>query len=89
MLQTISGKLTYPFSEVARVNSSLSYRNDRTVFVSSDLANLVEPNRYKHWAIAKTEYVFDNTRNVDSRWNNSIAGVGPYTCRNRGTPKLR
>jgi hypothetical protein len=61
MLQTISGKLTYPFSEVARVNSSLSYRNDRTVFVSSDLANLVEPNRYKHWAIAKTEYVFDNT----------------------------
>lgn len=61
MLQTISGKLTYPFSEVARVNGSLSYRNDRTVFVSNDLANLNEPNQYKHWIIAKSEYVYDNT----------------------------
>lgn len=61
MLQTISGKLDYPFSEVARINGSLSYRNDRIVFVSSDLANLNEPNQYKHWAIAKAEYVFDNT----------------------------
>ena len=60
-LQTITGKLNYPFSEVARINGSISYRNDRTVFVSNDLANLIEPNQYKHWAIAKAEYVYDNT----------------------------
>jgi hypothetical protein len=61
LLHTVSGKLSYPFSEVARIDGSLSYRNDRTVFISTDLANLLRPTNFAHWGMAKTEFVFDNT----------------------------
>ena len=61
LLHTVSGKLSYPFSEVARIDGSLSYRNDRTVFISTDYANLLRPTNFAHWGIAKTEFVFDNT----------------------------
>ena len=61
LLHTVSGKLSYPFSEVARIDGSLSYRNDRTVFISTDFANLLRPTSFAHWGMAKTEFVFDNT----------------------------
>ena len=61
LLHTVSGKLSYPFSEVARIDGSLSYRNDRTVFISTDLANLLRPTSFAHWGMAKTEFIFDNT----------------------------
>jgi hypothetical protein len=61
MMHTVSGKISYPFSEVSRIVGSLAYRNDRTVYVSTDLANLVRKTSYNNWAVAKTEFVFDNT----------------------------
>lgn len=61
MLHTLSARASYPFNEVARLDGSIGYRNDRTVYLSSDLANLSRPNEFKHWATAKTEFVWDNS----------------------------
>ena len=61
LLHTVSGKLSYPFSEVARLDGSVSYRNDRTVYLATDLANLSQPRTFAHWGQVKTEFVFDNT----------------------------
>ncbi|MCB0819575.1 MAG: PD40 domain-containing protein [Bacteroidetes bacterium] len=61
MLHTLGGMVSYPFSEVARLSGSVNYRNDRTVYLSTDLANLNRPTVFTHWAMAKAEFVFDNT----------------------------
>ncbi|MCW3105305.1 MAG: hypothetical protein JWO09_3745 [Bacteroidetes bacterium] len=53
--------LKYPFTEVASLRGSLSYRNDRTVFLATDINNLKKPNEYENWGSAKLEYVYDNT----------------------------
>lgn len=53
--------LKYPFSEVASLRGSLSYRNDRTVFLATDINNLKKPNEYENWGSVKLEYVYDNT----------------------------
>ncbi len=53
--------LKWPFSEVASLRGTLSIRNDRTVFMATDLVNLKRLNEYQTWGGAKVEYVFDNT----------------------------
>jgi hypothetical protein len=53
--------LKYPFNEVASLRGSISYRNDRTVFLATDINNLKKDNEYENWGSAKLEYVFDNT----------------------------
>jgi len=60
---TLKYSLRYPFNEVASLRGSLSIRNDRNVFLSSDLQNLKKPNEFDNWAIGKIEYIFDNTLN--------------------------
>lgn len=51
----------WPFSEVASVRGNLMLRNDRTVYMATDLVNLKKPHDYQTWGGAKIEYVFDNT----------------------------
>ncbi len=53
--------LRWPFSDVSSVRGSVSYRNDRTVNLSTDVVNLGIPNRYQNWANVHMEYVYDNT----------------------------
>jgi hypothetical protein len=53
--------LKYPFSEVASLRGTITYRNDRTVFLATDVNNLKKPNEYENWGVAKLEYVYDNT----------------------------
>ena len=53
--------LKYPFNEVASLRGSVMYRNDRTLFMSTDINNLKKPNEYENWGSLKLEYVFDNT----------------------------
>jgi hypothetical protein len=53
--------LKFPFSEVAGVRASVSYRNDRVIYLANSDANLREPNKYENWGTGKLEYVFDNT----------------------------
>ncbi len=61
MAHSLISKLSYPFNEVARVSGSLSGRFDRTVYLSTDLANLNRENQPQFWVQAKGEYVYDNS----------------------------
>lgn len=61
MLHTLGGELSYPFSETTRITGSANYRNDRTVFLSTDLANLNRQAEFSHWAMTKGEVVLDNS----------------------------
>jgi hypothetical protein len=53
--------LKVPFNEVASVRGTFGYRNDRTIFTSTDYSNLQRPDSYENWGSFKLEYVFDNT----------------------------
>lgn len=53
--------LKYPFSEVSSVRGTFGYRNDKAVYLSTDIINLNRSDEYTHWATAKVEYVYDNT----------------------------
>lgn len=52
---------SWPFSDVSSVRTSLAYRNDRYVFLSTDTFTLDLPNQYRNWGTGRVEYVFDNT----------------------------
>ncbi|MFI5150328.1 MAG: hypothetical protein ACHQRM_11395 [Bacteroidia bacterium] len=54
-------KLRWPLSEVARIGGSMTYRNDQTVHLATDDIHLAAPHDYQNWAIARLEYVYDNT----------------------------
>ncbi len=44
--------------------ATFSFRNDRTVYLSSNPNYLNEPNIYKNWLGIKLEYIFDNTQSL-------------------------
>lgn len=54
-------RLKYPFSEVTSLRTTLTYRNDRAVYQSTDAVNLVQPNTSTNMLGVKLSYVFDNT----------------------------
>ncbi len=53
--------LKYPFSEVASVRGTVSYRNDRIVYLAKNDNTLPKENTQENWAFVKGEYVWDNT----------------------------
>jgi hypothetical protein len=56
--------LKYPFNQVAAAKASAIFRNDRSVFLSTDIQNLNEPDIIKPWVGLRLEYIFDNTRSL-------------------------
>lgn len=62
-LYTYDGRyiLKFPFSEVTSLRASVSYRNDRTIFLANNDANLRAPDTYENWGTGKLELIFDNT----------------------------
>ncbi|HNW97377.1 MAG TPA: hypothetical protein PKK00_03065 [Bacteroidales bacterium] len=54
--------LKYPFSQVLGLKTTTLLRNDREVYLSTDVNNLKEPTVFKTWAGLKAELIFDNTR---------------------------
>lgn len=66
IIRTYSHELYYmlkwPFDKVISLRGTARIRNDDIVFLSTDLANLKEPNVNNTWAGLKLEYVYDNTR---------------------------
>lgn len=52
----------YPFSQVLGLKMTALIRNDRDVYLATDIGNLQEPNVYKTWGGLKAELIFDNTR---------------------------
>ena len=54
--------LKYPFNQVLAVKGTVSLRNDRNVYLSTDFQNLNKKSEFNTWAGLKLEYIFDNTR---------------------------
>lgn len=53
--------LKYPFSEVAGLRGTITYRNDKIVYTAIDSSDLKKKDSWENWASAKLEYVFDNS----------------------------
>lgn len=53
--------LKFPFNEVMSVRGFFGFRNDRRVFLATDLAALQRKNGFNNSANIKVEFVYDNT----------------------------
>ncbi|HJX70687.1 MAG TPA: hypothetical protein VJ346_02010 [Bacteroidales bacterium] len=58
----LSYTLRHPFSQVRSVGLTFTYRNDRTVFLSTDPIYLEEKNISRNWFGVKLDHIFDNTK---------------------------
>ena len=54
----------YPFDQVKSWVRTVTFRNDRTVYLATDINYLGKENIYKTWVGLKAEYIFDNTRSL-------------------------
>ena len=54
-------RLNWPFSEVSALRATMSYRNDRTIYLASEPITLLKKDTIQNWISPKIEYVFDNT----------------------------
>lgn len=59
-----TASLIWPFSEITSLRGVASIRNDKTIFLASDLNNIEQPTIDEYWGAIKAAYVYDNTRNV-------------------------
>ena len=53
--------LKYPFNEVASLRGTVSFRNDRTVYLGTNDNTLAKSASQENWGFIKMEYVFDNS----------------------------
>lgn len=51
-----------PITPVLALKGTISYRNDRYVYLSTDIGSLNHKNFTRHWASLKGEIIYDNTR---------------------------
>jgi len=58
----VMGSLKYPFSQTLAIKGTASFRHDNTVYLSTSISNLNQPNIVKVWGGLKGELIFDNTR---------------------------
>lgn len=56
--------LKWPFSPVLAVRGTASYRNDATVYLSTDRVSLARQTTYTNWGGLKGELIYDDTRNL-------------------------
>ncbi|MGC9331896.1 MAG: hypothetical protein ACP5DZ_08485 [Bacteroidales bacterium] len=56
--------LRYPFNQVSAVQSTLTFRQDKQAYLTTDFQNLLRENEFDYWGGLKLEYIFDNTRNL-------------------------
>lgn len=55
--------LKHPFNEVESIRGSISFRNDRRVYLATNDNTLPKINTQENWIFTKVEYIFDNTIN--------------------------
>lgn len=53
--------LKWPFSQVSCIKGSVTVRDERLSYLSTDPYNLLIPDKHEYWTGVKTEYIFDNT----------------------------
>ncbi len=51
-----------PITPALALKGTVSYRYDRIVPLSTDMASLTMENSYRHWGSLKAEVIYDNTR---------------------------
>ncbi len=56
--------LRYPFTQTKSLATTISFRNDRTVYLSTDANFQNQKDIYRNWLGLKFEYIFDNTRSL-------------------------
>ncbi len=56
--------LRWPFSPVLAVQGTALYRNDLSVYMSTDVVNLSKPNQYQHLGGVKGELIYDDTKSL-------------------------
>jgi Tol biopolymer transport system component len=61
MVHHLIYNLSYPFNEVMRVEGTATYRNERNVFIATDLQNLQRQSFTNHWGVVKGEFIYDNS----------------------------
>ncbi len=68
MVKTLTHEVSvifrYPFDQVKSWVRTLTFRNDRTVFLSTDINYLGKENINRSWLGLKIEYIFDNTMSL-------------------------
>lgn len=57
-------KVVYPFNPVAGLHLSAGYRMDENIRLATDFNRIDDPIRYTDYAIARSAYVYDNTRKI-------------------------
>jgi WD40 repeat protein len=83
-LKTITQELFYslrwPFTQTFAVKGTVSFRDDRTAYLTDNTRTLARtmPGYHRNWAGLKLEAIFDNTRkigiNIPSGWRYKIFG---------------
>ncbi|MDR1153276.1 MAG: hypothetical protein LBL04_01090 [Bacteroidales bacterium] len=83
-LKTITQELFYslrwPFTQTFAVKGTVSFRDDRTAYLTDNTSTSARtmPNYHRNWAGLKLEAIFDNTRkigiNIPSGWRYKIFG---------------
>ncbi len=72
--------LRYPFTQTFAVKGTVSFRDDRTAFLTDNAIPVTRtlPGYHRQWAGLKLELIFDNTRkigiNIPSGWRYKIFG---------------
>jgi len=56
--------LKWPFNRIMALKGTASYRNDNSVYLSTDATNLAKPNYYRNWLGGKAEFIYDDTKNL-------------------------
>lgn len=56
--------LSWPLKEILALKGTAIYRNDMTVYLSTDQTNLKRKNEYANWLGFRGELVFDNSRQI-------------------------
>ena len=64
--------LRYPFSQVDAMQFTANIRQNKDVYLSTDLATLEKPDTYDYWGSIKAEYIFDNSKELAT---NILSGI--------------
>ncbi len=56
--------LKYPFTQVAAIKGTLSFRYDKGIYLSNDIPTLAEPPFHQFFSGIKLEYIYDDTKNL-------------------------
>lgn len=64
--------LRYPFSQVDALQFTANIRQNKDVFLATDINALTRANEYDYWGSIKAEYIFDNSKELST---NILSGI--------------